>query len=132
MKTCMWLIVLGMIGCSSDTIQLPTPSIGSVNGKVLLGDGKPLTVGHVIFIGGGRETDFTGSIESDGSFNIKDIPEGKYSVRIEPELPKMSGKGRLKRPMLPFPKKYASETTSGLTVVVQAGLNTLEPFKLSK
>jgi hypothetical protein len=62
-------------------------------------------------------------------------PKGKYFVRIEPELPRGLTNGRSKskkQPAFPFPKKYASEGTSGLTVVVQAGPNDLEPFKLDK
>jgi len=132
-------ILSGFGGCSNAVSDL---TLYPVRGKVLLADGKPLTTGRVTFVSGEREFDsIYGSIEPDGSFTIMDgekegAPKGKYAVRIEPEPPKGLTNGKLKgkpkRSVFPFPKKYASEATSGLTVVVQAGPNDLEPFKLDK
>ena len=58
-------------------------------------------------------------------------PEGEYKVRIDPE-PQPGSAGRAKRGAanLPFPAKYADETTSDLKVTVKPGENDLEPIKL--
>jgi len=132
------VVLLGFGGCSSDAIGNWT--VYPVRGKVLLADGKPLTAGRVTFMSPEKALEFSGPIGPDGSFSImygekEGAPEGKYVVRIDPELPKGLTKGRSKskkQPALPFSKKYMDESTSGLTVVVQAGPNDLEPFKLSK
>jgi len=139
--TALCLVILpGFGGCSaSDAVSKRT--LYPVRGKVLLADGKPLMAGRVAFVNPGQEFTFLyGSIEPDGSFSIRygekeGAPEGKYIVRIEPEPPKGLTKGRSKskkQPALPFSKKYMDESTSGLTVLVQAGPNDLEPFKLIK
>jgi len=134
------VILPGFGGCSSDAISDLT--VYPVRGKVLLADGKPLTAGLVVFVSTEIPVEFAGPIGPDGSFSIMNgkkegAPKGKYVVRIEPELPKGLTKGRSKSKKqpsfpFPFPKKYASEGTSGLTVVVQAGPNDLEPFQLDK
>jgi len=131
------VILPGFGGCSSDAISDLT--VYPVKGKVLLADGKPLTTGRVTLVGRG-EAEFYGPIGQDGLFSIMNgekggVPKGKYIVRIDPELPKGLAKGKpksKKQLAFPFPRKYADESTSGLTVVVQAGPNDLEPFKLDK
>jgi len=137
--TALCLVILpGFGGCSaSDAVSKRT--LYPVRGKVLLAGGKPLTTGRVTLVGPG-EAEFYGPIGPDGSFTIMDgekegVRKGKYIVRIEPEPPKGLTKGRSKskkQPALPFSKKYMDESTSGLTVLVQAGPNDLEPFKLIK
>ncbi len=109
-----------------------------VKGKVLLADGKPLTDGQVVFVSSKGE-DFFGHIEPDGSFTMKTpaaegLPEGNYVVRLEAAIQgagQAKGKPATKKgASLPFPMKYADETTSGLTATIKPGDNTLEPFKL--
>jgi hypothetical protein len=111
-----------------------------VKGKVLLEDGKPLTTGSVVLMSPDKGIEFEGPIQSDGSFSVKSssgegAPEGNYKVRIEPDASKLTGtKSRGKKNLgnLPFPGKYADESTSGLAVSVKPGDNELEPFKLTK
>lgn len=108
-----------------------------VKGAVLLADGKPLTTGRVAFVLPEKAIEFSGDLQSDGSYQLgsterQGAVEGTYKVRIDPEPIKgASAKGRPSRKgTLPFPEKYADETTSGLTATVKAGDNTIEPFKL--
>jgi len=134
--TALCLAVLSGLGGCSGSDAVGNLTLYPVKGKVLLADGKPLTAGRVTFMSPEKAMEFSGPIGPDGSFSImygekEGAPEGKYVVRIDPELPKGKPKSN-KQPAFPFPKKYADETTSGLTVVVQAGPNDLEPFKLSK
>jgi hypothetical protein len=137
--TALCLVVLsGFGGCSaSDAVGKLT--LYPVKGKVLLADGKPLTTGQVAFVSPEKGLEFSGPIGPDGTFSIRygekeGAPEGKYIVRIDPEVSKGLAKGKPKKrsAALPFPEKYADETTSGLTAAVKAGPNDLEPFKLDK
>jgi len=132
------VVLLGFGGCSaSDSVANLT--LHPVKGKVLLADGKPLTTGQVAFVSPERGLEFSGPIGPDGSFSIgsgtkEGAPEGKYIVRIDAEAAIGQAKGKVKKrsAALPFPDKYADETTSGLTAAVKAGQNDLEPFKLDK
>jgi hypothetical protein len=133
------LVLLGTSGCgqSGGVAGLPHHP---VKGKVILSDGKPLTSGQVVFVSSKGGSEFFGEIQSDGSFTMKSpaaegLPEGDYLVRIDPEVQtSASGKGkpasRRGGPNIPYPAKYADETTSGLKVTVKPGDNALEPFKL--
>ncbi len=133
------LAMLGFVGCG-DPNSVAKLALNPVKGKVLLGDGKPLTSGRVVFMHPDKGLEFEGAIESDGSFSIKGsqgegAPEGAYKVRIEPDSTKLAdrskGAARQKIANLPFPAKYGDETTSGLTATVKSGDNTLEPFTLA-
>src|SRR5271165_6725616 len=127
------LMISGLSGCGEPTY--PTPTLHPVKGQILLSDGKPLTSGHVVLVSN-QDVEFPGKVESDGRFSIKSgagdgAPEGEYTVRIEPE-PQPGTAGRAKRGAanLPFPARYASETTSDLKVTVKPGENDLKPIKL--
>jgi hypothetical protein len=128
------LMISGLSGCGEPTY--PTATLYPVKGQVLLSDGKPLTSGQVVFVSN-QDVAFLGKVESDGRFSIKTgasdgAPEGEYKVRIEPELqPGIAGRAKKGGAAhLPFPAKYAHDTTSGLKVTVKPGENNLEPFKL--
>jgi len=132
------LTMLSLVGCG-DPNAVSRLKIYPVKGTVLLPDGKPLTSGRVVLMHPEKSLEFEGAIGSDGSFSIKGsqgdgAPEGAYKVRIEPDSTKSAdnskGAARRKLANLPFPAKYADETTSGLTATVKPGDNTLEPFKL--
>jgi hypothetical protein len=130
--------VAGIGGCS-DVDPISNAALTPVKGKVLLGDGKPLSSGRVAFVSPEKGMEFTGPVGADGSFSLshgekEGIPEGKYIVRIDPEASRGAAKDKpTKRSgALPFPEKYADETTSGLTVTVKPGQNELEPFTLGK
>ncbi len=121
-----------LCGCGE---HYEAPTVFPVKGQVLLSDGKPLTTGSVVFVNK-MDVEIPADIGSDGRFTMKTpsaegIPSGEYRVRIDPEQRK-AGAPRAKKsaPNLPYPPKYGDETTSGLTVTVQAGENNLEPFKL--
>jgi len=127
------LMLSGLSGCGERSYSVAT--VYPVKGQVLLPDGKPLTSGQVVLVSK-QDREFPGKVESDGHFSIKTgagdgAPEGEYRVRIDPELQAGSG-GRTKRSAanLPFPAKYADESTSELTVTVKPGENNLEPLKL--
>jgi hypothetical protein len=81
--------------------------------------------------------EFPGIVGADGRFTIKTgagegAPEGEYMVRIDPEVSAAGSKGPAKKGLsgLPFPAKYADETTSDLKVTIKPGENNLEPIKL--
>jgi hypothetical protein len=137
--TALGLVVLSGFGGCSGSNSVSNLTLNSVKGKVLQADGKPLTTGHVAFVSPEKGLEFSGPIGPDGSFSIgsgdkEGAPEGKYVVRIDPDAAAVQAKGKPKKrtTALPFPEKYADETTSGLTAVVKAGQNDLEPFKLDK
>ena len=132
------LIALGFFGCG-DSNAVKLTKAYPVKGKVLLADGTPLKAGQVSFVSTSAATEYTAPIGSDGSFEIKTsygdgAPEGTYRVRIDAEGTGTPGKGKtsVKRGVanLPFPAKYADETTSDLKVTVKPEENNLEPFKL--
>ncbi len=133
------LIALGFSGCG-DPNAIKAQKLYPVKGKVLLADGTPLKSGLVSLVSTTMAVEYEGTIGSDGTFEIKTsygdgAPEGSYKVRIETEGPtgqQSKGKptSRKVAANLPFPAKYADETTSGLTVTVKAEDNNLEPFKL--
>ena len=127
------LMISGLSGCGEPTYS--TPTVYPVKGQILLSDGKPLTSGHVVLVSN-QGMEFPGKVGSDGRFSIKcgagdGAPGGEYKVRIDPELqPGSAGRAQKGAANLPFPAKYASETTSDLKVTVRPGENDLEPIKL--
>ena len=127
------LMISGLSGCGEPTYS--TPTVYPVKGQILLSDGKPLTSGQVVLVSN-QGMEFPGKVGSDGRFSIKSgagdgAPEGEYRVRIDPELqPVSAGRAQKGAANLPFPARYASETTSDLKVTVRPGENDLEPIKL--
>src|SRR5271157_4229173 len=127
------LMISGLSGCGGPTYS--TATLYPVNGQILLSDGKPLTSGHVVLVSN-QGVEFPGKVGSDGRFSIKSgagdgAPEGEYRVRIHPEpQPVSAGRAQKGAASLPFPAKYADETTSDLKVTVRPGENDLEPIKL--
>jgi hypothetical protein len=134
--------VVGLtIGCGDPT-GASRISVYPVKGQVLLPDDKPLSAGSVEFIGTkGAMMSVQGKLNSDGTFTLGSpdtrvgAPAGEYLVRIvaDPAQYVPSSKGVvLDRRKLPYSSKYLDENTSGLTAVVKAGDNQLEPFRLTK
>jgi hypothetical protein len=128
----------GFSGCG-DPNAAKAHQVYPVKGKVVLADGSPLKSGLVVLVSTTAAAEYSGTIGPDGSFEVKTAygegaPEGTYKVRIEPDdttLPQAKGRpGARKAASLPFPAMYNDEATSGLTVTVKSGDNTLEPFKL--
>ncbi len=132
-------VLLGLAGCESNSIASLT--LYPVKGRVVLPDGKPLTSGRIVFVGGKPAVTAPATIESDGSFVMKGstgdgLPEGDYRVRLEVDESKLpAAKGGLakQKASLPFPGRYADEDSSDLkaTVKPDASGNDFE-FKLTK
>jgi hypothetical protein len=129
----------GLSGCG-DPNAARTQQLHPVKGKVVQADGTPLKSGLVVLVSTTAATEYSGKIGADGSFEVKTAygdgaPEGTYKVRIETDpttLPQAKARPGVRKPPanLPFPAKYNDESSSGLSVTVKAGDNTLETFKL--
>ena len=116
------VIAASAAGCGEKN-PLASAKLYAVKGKVLLADGKPLSSGHVVFVGKDSRISSSANIESNGSFEIKSdsgggVPEGPYKVRIEAGSGtdgKASGKSK---GGLPFDKQFLDEDASELTATV--------------
>ncbi len=129
------LVVTGIFGCTNEFGAARSPS-QPVKGLVVL-DGKPLSSGVVVLVSSKDSGEYFGNIGSDGRFTIKTgedqgAPEGDYRVRIDPELkPKQTTRTKKVAANLPYPGRYADETTSDLSFTVKPGENDLD-LKLTK
>ena len=136
-STSFWIAVAQ--GCSESEsagalADLPTYP---VKGSVKLSDGKPLTTGLVVLALPEQGLEFSAPLAADGTFVVKGshgdgAPEGEYRVRIESDPDEADSEPGVGKKAAPFPAKYGSESTSGLTVVIQPTDNTLAPFVLKK
>jgi hypothetical protein len=100
--------VLVLAACLALLISTSVASAGDgkVAGKITI-EGKPLGAGRIFFhLPNGQ---FVGAKITDGSYTVSRVPVGTRKVTVE-------GKG--------VPAKYASETTSGLTLDVKEGTAT--------
>ena len=105
------LVALALTGCDGGKKQ--------ISGKVTFSDGKPVTLGKVVF--STESFQATGTIQEDGSYRMgtigeKDgVPPGEYSVSV-------MGVARLDLgAMTSYPlceEKYMSPQTSGLTITI--------------
>jgi hypothetical protein len=125
------LLLLLAAGCPGSGTSFTTYP---VKGHVLLANGKPLTKGRVTFVADdGLRPPASGELGSDGGFTLstgangEGAAPGQYKVRIEP----VSAPAPATRAVPPrFPMKYIDEDSSGLTVVVKAEPNELQPITL--
>ena len=103
----------------------------SVTGTVKLADGAPLTSGLVTFES--ATTNVVGNLDEQGRFSLFQsrpgdrVPPGTYRGMIsydtssaESNVDVLAG-GQQNTNFLPFPSKYTSYETSGLTLTVQPG-----------
>jgi hypothetical protein len=91
----------------------PKGDKGQVTGKVTY-EGKPLPGGFFITLVGGEGKKFSSALQKDGTFTFNTaIPTGEYRIAIEP-IPGETIKSTL-------PKRYTSESTSGVSIRVQPG-----------
>ena len=105
-----------------------------VSGRVTM-DGKPLDHGRVLFsnAGGAASTPASGSIQSDGSYQVQiglsgEMVAGEYAVSISsraPSIPSPEGGPPTPGELL-TPAKYASSSTSGLRYQVREGANVID------
>mgnify|MGYP001496413586 CR=1 FL=1 len=132
-------LAVAAAGCGESRPEVGVPTY-PVQGKVVLGDGEPLKAGIVVFVSdGGASPAVSGTIGRDGAYAVMTdgvvagAPAGAYKVRVEidPDAAPIGTSPR-KRGGLPFPAKYARESTSGLTATVKAEpANELPPFVLN-
>ena len=91
----------------------PVAETGQVAGKITY-QGKAVPGGYFITLVASNGKKHSSALQKDGSFSfIKLIPVGEYRIVVEP-IPGETIKSSL-------PVRYASETTSGLSIRVQAG-----------
>ncbi len=125
---CLGALLAGLVGCGGKP--------ATVTGVVML-DGKPLergTVGFAPTAGGMRAV---GTIQSDGSYELKTnrdvgLEVGEYAVTVkarEPGKENPHGGPPMPGPYI-APRKYASARTSGLVAQVAKGSNEFD-FDLS-
>ncbi len=124
-----WMTIAG---CGRSD-SLPSLQVYEVNGKVLLGDGKPLTSGWVYLVPtAGLPLTPSAEIGPDGTFSVvtggsgNGAPAGEYKIRIE--APQFPVDPKTKKGIFPF--KYTDEDSSGLVVTVKPEVNQLEAFRL--
>ena len=123
---------VGLAGCG-DSGGISSGPIFSVEGRVLLASGKPLTAGRVTFVAkDGLIPPASGTIGPDGKFSLttRELNDGAvvgdYKVRIEPPASREGSAVRSPK----FPLKYVDEDSSGLVVTVRAEPNRLDPIRL--
>lgn len=105
----------GGAGSKSD----PVGDKGQVAGKLTF-QNKAVPGGYFVTLIGTDGKKFSSAIQKDGSFSFKTpIPPGEYRVAIEP-IPGDTTKTAA------LPVRFRSEGTSGLTVRVQAGKQTVD------
>ncbi len=130
----------GLVGCGGEN-GFTSLRTYPVKGTVLLPDGKPLTMGRIMFVSTARGLTYGGTIGADGTFALKSAaregaPEGEYKVRVEIDetsLPQSKGGKGQRGAQFPFAKKYTDEDASKLTASVKPdeSSNNFE-FKLTK
>lgn len=151
------LLPLFLAGCNSGDSGYSGPT-GTVSGQMII-DGKPLAEGCQVgfqSIEGGYMA--TGVVKSDGKYTLTyngsfQIPAVEYRVQLASPVPQQEfkpagsevqdptkmalkvmgppGSAKVKEPPKPpFPPKYSSVITSGLTYTVKDGANTAD-FDLS-
>ena len=117
-----------LLGCRGGSME------SEVAGTVTL-DGNKIGPGMIVFVpanSNGKSRPATGSIESDGSYDLKTsrdtgLAAGSYKVAISirkmPENVKRGDRPPLGK--LLIPEKYEDETKSGLQYDVSPGRNTI-------
>ena len=126
-------VCAGLAGGCGKSDSLPVLKVYDVKGKVLLGDGKPLSSGSIYFVPkGDLPITPTGVIGPDGTFSLvtggsgEGAPPGEYKVRIESRQIQANGKPGKPR----FPERFNDEDSSGVLITVRAEPNQLEPILL--
>jgi hypothetical protein len=128
-----------MAGCGAGGPALA--KLYPVTGKVTVG-GKPLADCTVQFVAIGKAGGFSGKIESDGSYTLADMKDGrpgaeigKYKVifQMDPRMAQRAMEsGQMSGPAIgagapaaPFPDEFKQADTSPKEVEVTSGSNTI-------
>jgi hypothetical protein len=134
----MLVIALACYACG----RSDRPAVAPVEGRVLFED-KPAQHALVVFhpVAGTADAPRpTGRVGADGTFSLTTYdagdgaPPGEYAVTVEWWLTpgsKANPAGYDAPPVNRLPPRYGKPETSGLRVRVEAGKNTLPPFKLT-
>jgi hypothetical protein len=113
----LWALLLPLLGCSDGR-----PTRVPVSGRVLI-DGKPLTLGSVMFVPKGDRPS-SGTIDKDGRFTLTCFDKEDGAVvgthRIAISAVEQVGPGAQK---WHAPKKYVDYSKSGLTAEVTGPTN---------
>jgi hypothetical protein len=114
---------------------------GTVSGKVMTSDGKPLPKGLITFLSEVGNNDVYNAAIVNGQYLISEIPAGPAKVVIQPAIetgngpevpvekrndlapPPKSADGKKR---IEVPAKYQNADTSGLHLIVQSGENTFD------
>jgi hypothetical protein len=129
------LTISAVSGCSNEN-ALPHLTTYPVKGRVLLADGKPLSVGRVYFR---RKAEppiqAAGEIKPDGRFELGTLepgdgaPEGEYTVRIDPTPNNLDGPAK-RITLARIPSQYTDVDGGSLSATIAPGDNDLKPFTL--
>jgi len=134
------LTVAFVSGCSSDSGPVDRGPLGTVSGTVTFG-GQPATEGSVDFYENAKGFIAHATIGSDGKFQLSPgTPVGNYKVTVTPpqtevqEIDPVAVETAEPPPEKKYPnlpEKYRQTSTSGLTLEIKEGENTLE-IKMTK
>jgi hypothetical protein len=94
---------------------------GDVDGKVHF-KGQPLNGGAVTLVGDLNDT-YSGELQPDGTYKVRNVPSGAYRVVIAAAAP---DPGKKPARVVRIPVKYGHPQTSGLTCIVQPGQQTVD------
>lgn len=131
---CLGMVVAASIGCGSAVEVEENPNIlNPVTGVISL-NGKAIPTGSVVSFhskdGGATAPKIFGTYSAEENYfsvmTVKDgenfggAPEGTYVVTVQPPRNKPSA----------IPAKFGNPTTSGLTVEIKPGMNSIPEMKL--
>jgi hypothetical protein len=127
------LAVLGLTGCNAGLRDGPSPTGAEVTGKVSLG--STLVRGGTVRLVSATEENRTalGSIQSDGTYSVKNAPLGKVLIAVETDTAKQfdpafnrgggppAGIATPSMKYVRIPARYAKAKDSGLSLEVRGG-----------
>lgn len=106
----------GLLGCGPQRAERSDRAI--VSGTVIF-KGKPVPGGVITFVASDSGNTAGGTLKSDGTYYIEDVPVGENKVTIDPEAIKPELGSRY----VQIPAKYLQTGTSSLTFNAQSGEN---------
>ncbi|MCY1057731.1 carboxypeptidase regulatory-like domain-containing protein [Nannocystis sp. SCPEA4] len=101
-------------------VELVLPAGGEVRGRLLDAQGRPVRQAFVT-LAGDRQTGWGGAVADDGSFTLRDVPEGAYRAHASDRRGplRVSGRGPDDLPGVPVEVKVGA--VAQLEFVVEAG-----------
>lgn len=123
-------LVLAFVGCQKN-VEKTKVDPHAITGKVYL-DGKIVNYGVVAFCQDGDARPLKSPIYPDGTYNIRNPPEGAYRIVIttgQPPRPAAGGSSKDPPPsyvQITIPDKYSSVETTVLKYEVKEGRQTYD------